>query len=143
MATIAGNLHLLPGIMAIRAAVLAASLDRTAAGRMSAFLPGFCLWLFGELFHVHFAPHFPGIAYMSDASWERLDGPRGLLAYTIAVAISPEEAETMRRRAMRLSPKPCRRERSMDKTLADSFPASDPPSTIPNPCEDETDPIAA
>jgi hypothetical protein len=28
------------------------------------------------------------------------------------------------------------REKMMDKTLADSFPASDPPSTIPNPSED-------
>ena len=44
---------------------------------------------------------------------------------------------------MRLNPKPYRRERSMDKTLADSFPASDPPSTIPNPCEAEADPMAA
>jgi hypothetical protein len=26
-----------------------------------------------------------------------------------------------------------RRERGLDKTLADSFPASDPPSSIPNP----------
>ncbi len=28
------------------------------------------------------------------------------------------------------------REKMMDKTLADSFPASDPPSSIPNPSED-------
>jgi hypothetical protein len=28
------------------------------------------------------------------------------------------------------------REKMMDKTLADSYPASDPPSTIPNPSED-------
>jgi hypothetical protein len=28
------------------------------------------------------------------------------------------------------------REKMMDKTLADSFPASDPPSTIPDPSED-------
>jgi hypothetical protein len=40
---------------------------------------------------------------------------------------------------MRPTLKPCGRERSMDKTLADSFPASDPPSTIPNPCEDDAD----
>jgi len=31
------------------------------------------------------------------------------------------------------------RERAHDKTLADSFPTSDPPSSIPNPCEDESD----
>jgi hypothetical protein len=32
----------------------------------------------------------------------------------------------------------CARERMLDKTLADSYPASDPPSSIPDPsCEDE------
>src|SRR5579859_8127297 len=56
----------------------------------------------------------------------------GLLA--VAVIISHDEAESRRQRAMRLNPKPWRRERSMDKTLADFFPASDPPSTIPTPC---------
>lgn len=30
-----------------------------------------------------------------------------------------------------------RQEKSLDKTLADSFPTSDPPSSIPNPGEDE------
>jgi hypothetical protein len=30
------------------------------------------------------------------------------------------------------------REKSMDKTLADSFPTSDPPSTIPDPSEDDS-----
>ena len=29
------------------------------------------------------------------------------------------------------------REAALDETLADSFPASDPPSTIPNPDDDE------
>jgi hypothetical protein len=29
------------------------------------------------------------------------------------------------------------RERNLDKTIADSFPTSDPPSTIPNPEEEE------
>lgn len=28
------------------------------------------------------------------------------------------------------------RERNLDKTLADSFPTSDPPSSIPDPCGD-------
>ncbi|MGH9587262.1 MAG: hypothetical protein ACRD3F_09950 [Acidobacteriaceae bacterium] len=28
------------------------------------------------------------------------------------------------------------KEKMLDKTIADSFPASDPPSSIPNPCED-------
>jgi len=31
------------------------------------------------------------------------------------------------------------REKSLDKTLADSFPTSDPPSTIPDPEEDDAD----
>jgi hypothetical protein len=30
------------------------------------------------------------------------------------------------------------REKMLDKTLADSFPSSDPPSSIPNPCEDDS-----
>lgn len=30
------------------------------------------------------------------------------------------------------------RDRMFDKTLADSFPTSDPPSTIPDPCEDDS-----
>ena len=30
-----------------------------------------------------------------------------------------------------------RRDKHLDKTLADSYPASDPPSTIPDPSEDE------
>jgi hypothetical protein len=29
------------------------------------------------------------------------------------------------------------REAALDKTLADTFPASDPPSTIPNPDDDQ------
>jgi len=29
------------------------------------------------------------------------------------------------------------REQMLDKTLADSFPASDPPSSIPDPCPEE------
>jgi hypothetical protein len=29
------------------------------------------------------------------------------------------------------------REKALDKTIADSFPTSDPPSTIPDPCSDE------
>lgn len=31
-----------------------------------------------------------------------------------------------------------RREKMMDKTLADSYPASDPPSSIPDPAEDDS-----
>ena len=30
------------------------------------------------------------------------------------------------------------REKMMDKTLADSYPASDPPSSIPDPAEDDS-----
>jgi hypothetical protein len=37
------------------------------------------------------------------------------------------------------------REKALDKTIADSFPTSDPPSTIPDPCSDDSadDPRAA
>lgn len=38
----------------------------------------------------------------------------------------PAEQEDTRRK----------RDKAMDKTLADSYPASDPPSTIPNPEDD-------
>jgi hypothetical protein len=30
------------------------------------------------------------------------------------------------------------REKMLDKTIADSFPSSDPPSTIPDPCSDSS-----
>jgi len=30
------------------------------------------------------------------------------------------------------------REKMLDKTIADSFPTSDPPSSIPNPCADDS-----
>ena len=33
--------------------------------------------------------------------------------------------------------KKAKHEKSLDKTLADSFPTSDPPSSIPDPIEDE------
>jgi hypothetical protein len=33
------------------------------------------------------------------------------------------------------------REKTMDKTLADSYPASDPPSSIPNPCAEDSNEI--
>jgi len=36
-----------------------------------------------------------------------------------------------------------RREKMMDKTLADSFPASDPPSSVPNPEDDSFGPDRA
>lgn len=29
-------------------------------------------------------------------------------------------------------------DRMLDKTIADSFPASDPPSSLPDPCEDDS-----
>jgi hypothetical protein len=34
-----------------------------------------------------------------------------------------------------------RREKMFDKTMADSFPASDPPSTLPDPSEDSFEPV--
>lgn len=30
------------------------------------------------------------------------------------------------------------REKMLDKTIADSFPTSDPPSSLPDPCEDDS-----
>lgn len=33
------------------------------------------------------------------------------------------------------------REKTLDKTLADSYPASDPPSSIPNPCAEDSNEI--
>jgi hypothetical protein len=36
-----------------------------------------------------------------------------------------------------------RREKMLDKTLADSFPTSDPPSSIPDPAADDSEDIAA
>ena len=44
----------------------------------------------------------------------------------------PEDREVHRARIREL------REKMMDKTLADSFPSSDPPSSIPNPGEDDS-----
>ena len=44
----------------------------------------------------------------------------------------PEDREVHRARIRDL------REKMMDKTLADSYPASDPPSSIPNPGEDDS-----
>ena len=44
----------------------------------------------------------------------------------------PEDREVHRARIREL------REKMMDKTLADSYPASDPPSTIPDPGEDDS-----
>lgn len=44
----------------------------------------------------------------------------------------PEDREVHRARIREL------REKMMDKTLADSYPASDPPSSIPNPCEEDS-----
>lgn len=44
----------------------------------------------------------------------------------------PEDREVHRARIREL------REKMMDKTLADSYPASDPPSSIPNPGEEDS-----
>ena len=43
-----------------------------------------------------------------------------------------EQPETDQHNFQRDKDRECE-EKSLDKTLADSFPASDPPSTIPNP----------
>ena len=44
----------------------------------------------------------------------------------------PEDREVHRANIRKL------REKMMDKTLADSYPASDPPSSIPDPGEDDS-----
>jgi len=44
----------------------------------------------------------------------------------------PEDRTVNREREQEL------REKMMDKTLADSYPASDPPSSIPDPAEDDS-----
>ena len=54
----------------------------------------------------------------------------------------PDEAESVRRDPEDRPVDPDdeatqKREKMHDKTLADSFPTSDPPSTIPDPAEDE------
>jgi hypothetical protein len=37
----------------------------------------------------------------------------------------------------------CKREKGFEKTLEDTFPASDPPSSIPDPCLEDADEEAA
>jgi len=53
----------------------------------------------------------------------------------------PDGAESIRRdpedRPVDPDDEERKREKMHDKTLADSFPTSDPPSTIPDPAEDE------
>ncbi len=44
----------------------------------------------------------------------------------------PEDREVAKKKAEEI------REKMMDKTLADSYPASDPPSSIPDPGEDDS-----
>lgn len=53
--------------------------------------------------------------------------------------MSTESAEPVRDPEDRIIDRSCRQERKekmMDKTIADSFPASDPPSSLPDPEED-------
>jgi hypothetical protein len=47
-----------------------------------------------------------------------------------------QEKELAVRRPVNQEDEREKRDRSLDKTLADSYPASDPPSTIPDPEED-------
>ncbi len=72
--------------------------------------------------------------------------------FLVALLVIPESRQRMRRLILGCKPfqlrylwrdpddrlassEPAIREKMMDKTLADSFPASDPPSSIPNPSE--------
>jgi len=53
--------------------------------------------------------------------------------------LKPEEPGTRRDPEGRTAEdKDCVKDKMMDKTLADSFPTSDPPSSIPDPCEDDS-----
>lgn len=53
--------------------------------------------------------------------------------------LEPEESGTPRDPEGRpVEDKDCVKDKMMDKTLADSFPTSDPPSSIPDPCEDDS-----
>lgn len=64
--------------------------------------------------------------------WQRISEWRSSLGGQADV--HPEEHSTQEERANDISP----REASHDKTLADSFPTSDPPSSIPDPSGDES-----
>ena len=51
----------------------------------------------------------------------------------------PEHKGSRRDPEERTAPKPDEvKDKMLDKTLADSFPTSDPPSTIPDPSEDDS-----
>ncbi len=76
--------------------------------------------------------------------------------FALGLLVAPESGKELRRRLRRLWARRAQtlryqwrepddrmaragseiREKMMDKTLADSFPASDPPSSIPDPSED-------
>ena len=54
--------------------------------------------------------------------------------------IDSEECGSRRDPEERPAPdKEALREKNLDKTLADSFPTSDPPSSIPDPAEDDSE----
>lgn len=56
-----------------------------------------------------------------------------------SLAVSARDARNLRDPEDRIINRFCsqeRKEKMMDKTIADSFPASDPPSSLPDPDED-------
>ena len=61
-----------------------------------------------------------------------LHGPIGCEPGREVAARDPEDREIAKKKEEEI------REKMMDKTLADSYPASDPPSSIPDPGEDDS-----
>ena len=55
---------------------------------------------------------------------------------TDATGSSARKAVERDERAIRVAAERETREKTLDKTVADSFPASDPPSTLPDPSAD-------
>jgi hypothetical protein len=55
---------------------------------------------------------------------------------TDATGLSAREAPERNARAISAATERETREKTLDKTVADSFPASDPPSTLPDPSAD-------
>lgn len=53
------------------------------------------------------------------------------------IPVDSEKPERSRKREDRPLGKPCDPDKALDHTLEQTFPASDPLSTIPAPCEDE------
>jgi hypothetical protein len=68
---------------------------------------------------------------------ERMEDPmdefRGIATKLVEEHLAPRDPED---RPTAADDERAKRERNLDKTVADSFPTSDPPSTIPDPAGD-------